>query len=283
MSHLFFNNSIIPSGELQLQSSNRSFRYGDGLFETILISEGKPVFIDLHLERLLAGMKLTGIEVPPGWDVKYFHSAIAQLAEVNNYKHARCRLTVWRGGGGNYLPELNQPELLIELTELNKSDYQLNATGLKVGDYTGMQKQIHPLSACKTANALIYVLAAKYAAENKFDDAVIYNSEGRVADAVSSNIFIFRSNAIFTPAANEGGISGVMRKVVISVCRKEGIPVNEIQMMPDDILKADEFFITNAIKGLNWVGSYGTRSYTNKFASDLLYILNEAKDSHTLD
>jgi branched-chain amino acid aminotransferase len=103
-----------------------------------------------------------------------------------------------------------------------------------------------------------------------------------VAAAVSSNIFVYKNNALYTPAFDEGGVNGIMQKIVIEVCRQEGIEVHEIRMNKEQLLAAEEIFITNAIIGLHWIGVYGKKTYTNKFATDLLYILNEQKDKHSL-
>lgn len=282
MASLFFNDSYIDNSALHLHADNRSFKYGDGLFETIFISNKKAAFLDLHLQRLKEGMELLQINIPEQWQIDFFQEKITALCVLNNFQHARCRLTVWRGGEGHYTPVSNDAQLLIELFRRPSGDYLLNAEGLHLGEYKGLPKPRHALSAHKTANALIYVLAAKYAHEQNVDDVVVLNDAGGIADCISSNIFLYRQNKLITPASNEGGVHGIMKKVVMYVCRMEGIEILEQQLKPDELENGNEIFLTNAIHGVQWIKKYRQRTYYNNFSKDLTYIINEAKDNATL-
>ncbi|MFI5172547.1 MAG: aminotransferase class IV, partial [Chitinophagales bacterium] len=251
-------------------------RYGDGLFETIFVSDQNPLFIDLHFNRLVAGMQMLEIDIPVEWNTDYFKNTIHELATRNNFQNARCRITVWREGEGFYLPQTNSASLLIELFSSVANEYILNEKGVVLGVFEKIPKPIHPLSVFKTANSLVYIMAAKFAREKKFDDVVILNNERRIADAVSSNILFLKNNQLHTPALNEGGIDGVMKKVIIELCRLENIVVNETQLTIKDLISADEIFLTNVISGIRWVGEFQNRKYGNKFSTDLIYIVNEA-------
>lgn len=279
---IYFNNDFIEADEFRLNSSNRSFRYGDGMFETILINQQIPLFIELHIQRLFSGMQLLGIEIPSDWNNNFFKNRIKSLAKINDLINARCRLTVWRDGEGFYNPVSNTPGLLIELTAYDKNEYVLNSAGIKLGVFDSMLKPLHPLSAVKTANALIYVLAAKYAAEQYYDDVVVLNQEGRIADTINSNLIIFKDSQLFTPAGNEGGVNGVMKKVIFGLCRLEGIIIHEKPLEIDELVSADEIFLTNVITGIMWIGEFRNKKYDNKFSTDLVYILNEAIRNNTL-
>lgn len=282
MPYSFFNNSVLLSEEITFDASNRSFRYGDGLFETIFVSAREPLFIHAHIGRLMAGMQMLRINISSDWNVDFFSTQIKLLAEKNNYDHARCRITVWRNGGGLYLPETNTAGLLIELSMMENEYYEINPSGIKLGLYKETPKMIHPFSALKSAHAMPYILASLYAREQNDDDVVILNNEGRLADATSSNIFIYRDRKLFTPAVTEGGVDGIMRKVVMALCRQEGIEVNETELMPDELLKAEEIFLTNAIQGIKWVESYRHKKFKNEFARDLIFVLNEQKNNNSL-
>ena len=277
-----FNNTFISSEDFKVNSSNRSFRYGDGLFETIFVSNQIPLFLPLHIQRLVRGMKFLHMNFPSNWTIDFFSNQICELTKKNNYKNARCRITVWRGGEGYYLPNSNQPELLIELTETENEYYILNQTGLKLGLFGEVPKMMHPISAFKTAQAMPYVLASLFAREQNFDDVVILNNEGRVADATSSNIFIYRDRKLFTPAIGEGGVDGVTKKVIITLCLLEGIEVSETKIESEDLLIADEIFLSNSINGIKWVESFQNKKYTNQFSTDLIFVLNEQKNNNTL-
>lgn len=279
---IYFNDNFINEEDLILRSTNRSFKYGDGLFETIFVADQNPLFIDLHFNRLCTGMNLLGIEIPQNWDNHSFKRIIIDLSKRNNLQNARCRITIWRAGDGLYFPLLNTAEFLIELSEHVKNEYELNPVGIKLGIFNEIPKLLHPLSAIKTANSLVYILAAKYASEQNLNDVVILNQEGRIADTISSNIFIFRNNQLFTPSVNEGGIDGIMKKIIIELCMLEGFGVNQEQLKLDDLNGADEIFLSNVISGIKWVSELHNKKYANKFSTDLVYILNEAIRNNTL-
>ncbi len=282
MNAVYFNGKIIPPDEVIITSSNRSFKYGDGLFETINVINQQPLFIDLHVNRLLAGLLVLGINIPDNWSEIFFKETITGLCKINKIQNARCRITVWREGEGFYLPQQNDAAILIELSPHDSELYNLNETGLRLGVFTELTKTANILSPYKTANSLIYVLAAKYAFEQKFDDVVVLNDRGRTADSIKSNIFIWRQSVLFTPALNEGGVDGVMKQVIFNLCRKEGITVNEIEMPLEMLLEADEIFLSNVMHGIKWVGEYTQKKYVNKFSKDLLYIINETNSNNSL-
>lgn len=282
MPYSFFNNTFIASEEFKIDSSNRSFRYGDGLFETIFVSNQIPVFIHLHIERLHKGMQFMQLHIPAEWTADYFAGFISELAKKNNYQNSRCRISVWRAGAGYYLPDSNQAEVLIELQALENENYILNTAGLKLGVYRDLPKMIHPFSAIKSAQSVPYILASLFAREQKLDDAVLVNTAGRVVDATSSNIFIYKERKLFTPANDEGGVEGIMRKVIIALCRMEGIEVIEKGIEVNELLYAEEIFLTNSISGIKWVESFQYKKYTNQFAKDLIFVLNEQKNNNSL-
>jgi branched-chain amino acid aminotransferase len=98
MAFVFYDDTFIQASNLNITSSNRLFKYGDGLFESIYISAKKPLFIEKHIQRLIAGMAALEILVPPTWNTAYFTTILTELIKKNNVLHARCRMTVCRSG-----------------------------------------------------------------------------------------------------------------------------------------------------------------------------------------
>ncbi len=277
-----YNGDFISAGTLHIPLSNRSLRFGDGLFETIFIADGKPAFFNLHYHRLSTGTDFLGIEMQPAWTEAFLFACIEELAARNQLHNARCRFFVWRGGAGLYAPETNAAEMVMELFPSEYGDYTLNTKGITIGVYEDALKSMDRIAEIKSANALISVLAAKYAREQKYDDVVVLNTDGRIAEATGSNIFLYKDKKLFTPSLTEGCISGVMRKVVIALCRKEGIEVVEGAISVKELAEAEEVFLTNAITGIRWVQTFRNARYQNSFATDLIYSINEAKNNHAL-
>ncbi len=282
MNAVYYNGKIIPPDEVIISSSNRSFKYGDGLFETINVINQVPLYIDLHINRLLGGLLALELNIPEIWTELFFKETITGLCKINKLQNARCRITIWRDGEGFYQPKINDAAILIEVSAQESEEYILNENGVRLGVFTNLTKTANILSPYKTANSLVYVLAAKYAIEQNFDDVVVLNDAGRVADSINSSVFVWRQSVLFTPSIKEGGVHGVMKQVIIDLCRKEGITVNEGELTLEMLLQADEVFLSNVIHGIKWVGSYQQKNYGNTFSKDLLYIINEANSNNSL-
>ena len=282
MNAVYYNGKIIPPDEVIISSSNRSFKYGDGLFETINVINQVPLYIDLHINRLLGGLLALEINIPENWNELFFKETITGLCKINKLQNARSRITIWRDGEGFYQPKINDAAILMEVSAQESKEYILNENGVRLGVFTNLTKTANILSPYKTANSLVYVLAAKYAVEQNFDDVVVLNDAGRIADSINSSVFVWRQSVLFTPSIKEGGVDGVMKQVIIDLCRKEEIPVNEGELPLEMLLQADEIFLSNVMHGIKWVGSYQKKNYANTFSKDLLYIINETNSNNSL-
>lgn len=274
MHFFYYNDNIVSESELKISPFNRAFRYGDGLFETLLVVNKNPVFIRYNLQRLLKGMDLLSFEIPKVWSDTYFSSAIQLLCDKNKLRNARCKISVWRSGDGLYSPEKNAPALLIELTKHPANTFALNTEGLTVGINENYLRLMHPLSSCKTANALHYVLAAKFAQAQKLDNVILMNTEKKLADAVGANIFLVMNNAVFTTLEMNGGVEGTMQKIICEHAAAWKIKLERIEMAKKELLMADEFFLTNAIHGVQWVKQFEEKTYQNTFSQKLITLLN---------
>lgn len=219
---VYFNNRYIPATTFAVNSGNRAFKYGDALFETLLIINKKTPLLNYNLQRLKKGMLLLGINFPDAWNIVFFEDIIASLTNELNLENGRCKITVWRDGGGLYKPEINDAALLIEITPITSPVLSFVQKDLRLGVYDDYPKMIHPLSACKTANALPYVLAAKFAAENQFDDVLLLNTDDLIADAISSNIVIVKNNSFYTTTTMNGGVEDAHATIYLRSCRRSG-------------------------------------------------------------
>jgi branched-chain amino acid aminotransferase len=119
------------------------------------------------------------------------------------------------------------------------------------------------------------VLASIYCRKSLFDDVLILNTKGRIIETVASNLFIMKNGEILTPARGEGQVNGIMRSIIISLCNEYKLTAKEILFTEDEVLNADEIFLTNVIQGIRWVERYKDKMYENKIASYLLQLLNE--------
>jgi branched-chain amino acid aminotransferase len=272
-----FNESIISSDHQIFTVSNRGFRYGDGLFESMRYMNGQLKFPDLHIDRVLKGMKILKLENSFHLDSWFLREKVEELARRNKIgPDARFRLTVFRDSGGLYSPESNKMAYVLECQSMDESQYTFNNKGLIIDVYDELTKSVNILSNLKTCNSLIYVLAGIFKNQYKLDEVMILNQHGFLCESISSNVFVVYDKKLYTPSLNEGCIGGVMRQVVMRLAIENGIELIEAQVNPDILNEADEVFITNAAKGIQWVMGYNSKRYFNemsKFLSEKLNLL----------
>lgn len=274
-----YNGELINGTELaNIAFSNRAFKFGDSLFETIRYSNKNILFLADHILRLKLSMPILKMKIPSYFSMDYFLKKISDLIYANNLqdKSARIRLTVFRKGSGQYYPDSNEVDFLIETDEIDNKNYLFPTQGLSIDIFNDILKPINRLSNLKTGNALIYVLAAINKDSMRLDDCLIINEKGNICEATSSNIFALKNNLLLTPPLSEGCVSGIMRKQIQKIAETKKILVIEKPFTPHTLIEADEVFITNTIQGPQWVRQFQSRVYEKKTITQIFVeALNE--------
>ena len=248
----------MPAGNAGLAVDNRAFRYGDGFFETIRVQNAELPLGPLHFERFFRTASVLGYRVPTLLTAGRLEREILQLAQKNKCsERARIRLTAWRGQGG-LLETEGGLDYCIECWPLPATTGQMNENGLVLGVYPDAQKNPDLLAPLKTANFLLYRLAALYAHRQRWNDAIVLNTRNQVCDTCIANIFWIKQGKLFTPALTDGPVAGVFRQYLL-----QQMPVTERSATIDDLLNADEVFLTNAIRGIRRVQSIGAKNFTS--------------------
>lgn len=270
---------LCGKGDKLFDTSNRVLKYGDGIFETIKLANGKLMFWEDHFNRLNKDAEYLGMEIS-GKDVAFWKKEVEKVIVKNYYKNARIRVIVYRDSPGLYTPMGNRLSFLIEGTRFDKPEYSFNSKGIKLGVFTRDQKGVSPLNNIKTTSALLFVLAGKYKKEQGLDDVIVLNTHGRVCESVSSNVFVVKDDTIYTPKLSEGCLDGVMRKQIIKAIHQKGLSFEESEVTLEDLSTADEIFLTNVMSGVQGVTEFqGKRlrdTYTINFQAHLENALLEA-------
>lgn len=275
--YICLNGEFHLSEEKMLSHRNRAFAYGDALFETIHCMGTAPQFFQNHWNRLSQGMEILKMKPDKDFSRKKIETYIEKLLNRNRiFKGARIRLTVFRNEGGLYTPEQNSISWLMESSSLDYEKYELNQKGLHIDIYDGIHKPINILSNLKTNNSLIFILAGIYRKENSLDECLVLNQYGRIAESISSNIFILLDEKLITPPLTEGCIAGTMRHTVIQLAMQLGYVVEERGILERNLIEAEEIFLTNAVQGIRWIAAYKDRRYFNFVVRKLVLALNEA-------
>lgn len=263
MSHLLFQDGqFFRDDKLLAGANSRGLRYGDGAFETMKVNAGQIQLGDWHMERLFAALELLQFNWPPYFTPTYLLNIIQQLVHRNGHSElARVRLMVYRGNGGLYDPENHYPHHIIQSWVLPAPNHQWNENGLVLGIHEAARKSMDVLANHKTNNYLSYILGALEAKKEKWNDALMLNTAGRICDATIANIFLVEKERIITPALEEGPVAGVMRRFLISRLKEQGRVVLEEPVSVERIMAAEELFLSNSIYGMRWVQSLGGSSY----------------------
>jgi branched-chain amino acid aminotransferase len=264
-----FDGQLLRSGAPLLTTANRSFRYGDGLFETMMVRDGSLCLGSYHFDRLFSGMQLLQLAVPTAFDRETLELQILALCQKNgNPHHSRVRMVVYRDEGASSSPIGPIPHYIIESWPL-PGELALNDKGLVIDVFPDGRKACDVLANLKSNNYLLYTLATLHAQKHALDDCLVLNSRDRLADSTIANLFYVSKGQFFTPPLSEGCVAGVMRRHLLENMPRVGFPVQEKIVTPEDLLNADEVFLTNAIKGIRWVGSFRTIKYSHQLTASV--------------
>jgi branched-chain amino acid aminotransferase len=261
---LFLDGHLIRQDKANLSVNNRSFRYGDGCFETIRVVNGQIKLAPLHFERLFTSIDALKFNKPSYMNAEWLEKNILEVVHKNGHqKLARVRVMIFRGDGGLYDPENHFPHHLIQSFNLGEATQELNQNGLTLGIYKEAKKSSDFFSMIKSNNYLPYVMAALWAKENNVNDAILLNHSDNIADTTIANVFIIKDGIIKTPAITEGPVAGVMRRYLIKTLREHNYEVQETTVTVADVLEASEVFLTSAIYGIKWVKQIDNSQYNN--------------------
>ncbi|WP_439151802.1 aminotransferase class IV [Winogradskyella sp.] len=274
-----FNGNMVSALQASLSFNNRGYKYGDALFETLKVVNGKIFFWEDHYFRLMASMRIMRMDIPMNFTMEYLEAEIVKTLEANELINtsARVRLNVDRGEGGKYLPNKNADVSFNILAEPhNNPFYTIDTDTLYTVDlYKDYFMSPGLLSGLKSNNKAIQVIGSIYAKENDFDNCLVLNTNKNVIEALNGNLFLIKGDKIKTPPLSDGCLKGVMRKQILEILSKDvNLFVEETSISPFELQKADELFITNVIKGIVPIRKYRKKSYGTDFAQSLIGKLN---------
>lgn len=273
-----FNNLdgfLSEKGDKLYDTSNRSMRYGDGIFETIKLVNGELMFWKDHYNRLFKGMKHLKLDTI-GKEEDFWKKEVEKVIVKNYFTNARIRIIVYRNSPGTYTPMGNRVGFLIEGTRFDKPNYMYSKEGLRLGLFEGDHKGMSPMNNLKTTSALLFVLAGVHKKETEVDDVVVLNAAGRVCETVSSNIFAVIDNKVITPKLSEGCLDGVMRKQIIKAIKQKEIDFEEGELTLEKLRSANEIFTTNSMAGVQGIGEFEGKSKDLSFVKELQSYLDSA-------
>ena len=270
-----FNGKLIDQKDSIFTIDNRAFKYGDAVFETLKVLDLKIIFLEDHYFRLMASMRMLRMEIPADFSLEYVESEVVKVLKSNGLiNKARVRLTVFRKDGGFYTPVVNDIDFVIQVSNLNvelKKKYEVDL-------YKDFYVQASLLSTIKTTNRLLNVVASIFAQENDLDSCILINDKKQLVEATHSNLFVVKGNTISTPALTEGCIKGVLRSKIIELLQKEDkYNIEEREISPFELKKADEVFLTNSIIYIQPVTHYRKKIFGTIVSSEIRDLLEKTE------
>lgn len=246
------NGKILSGGEAGIPVDDRSFRYGYGLFETMLLLDGAIRHEELHWARLERGLAALEFRLPARFAGTLRLEVGRLLARTAAAAAMRIRLQVTAGSGGYFDAADWKPFFVIECWPLPEWSPLPNENGLVIG-IAAARKEPGPYSEHKTTNALCYAMAAREAKRAGWNDAILLNAAGNLVESCISNVFVRHEGRLITPPLSDGCVDGVMRRVLLERFEGAGMPVFEESISPKMLSGVEGMFLTNAIRGISWV------------------------------
>lgn len=226
---------------------SRAFLFGDGLFETMVVQNGKIRFSIFHAERLLEGCRVLGFETST---LSSLEEIERQLRGLDLQGNLRIRWNVYRAGLGKYTPTTDRIEESLIIQEFQPAPLvKQNAYISK--DYFVPRS---PWSHCKTLNALPYVLANRQRKGLGMDEVILLDGQGYLSEAGSANLFWEKDGVVYTPSLECSCISGIGRKALLQFFESAAIRYEVGQFSQEQMSNADRVFVSN-VTGLSYIAS----------------------------
>lgn len=238
----YLNGKFVSEREAKISIFDRSYLYGEGVFETLRSYRGKPAFVEQHYQRLLKNAAQLNIAVPINFQT--FHETLLELLGKNQLQDAVIRLTL--SGIGDAFAQTRSLgtanlSIFVRSFERNEALYDtgvtLYASPTLVNDSTGV-------AGIKATSYLTKMIARQQAAEEKVYEVILRNHAGFWVEGSRTNLFIVKDEKIKTSATTEGLLPGVTRDVVLNLIQANDFVCEETKLNDQDLLTADEIFIT---------------------------------------
>jgi branched-subunit amino acid aminotransferase/4-amino-4-deoxychorismate lyase len=270
---LLHNFQPVKEEEFNLSYLNRAFQYNDGLFDTLIFTDGRIRFLHDHLGRLRRALGVLGLVLPEAWlGEALWQQQVAGLIRENaiTAPAIRIKANIWRQAGGLFTPESDQGEILLTVA----AQAELPSIIGQAGFIHSAPVPYSPFSFFKGPYALHYVQAGREKKRAGWEEGILLDAQGHVSEALVSNIFWLKDQVLYTPALETGCIAGIMRLNVLRACQMLRLEVREGLFKEAELLSADLVFTSN-VTGLRVIQAIGdvrfeTSSFTYKQLKEMV-------------
>lgn len=244
MEKVFLNDKLIDTDKACISATDSGFLYGAGLFETMRSYDGVVFALKDHLDRLFASAGALSINNP--YDKEYLTDAIYKVLEGNKLTDARLRLTLSNGPMAG-AEEQRTSTLLITATKLQPYPGEYYKKGVMVILSPSRQNTFEPTCGHKTTSYFSRMITLNMAHQQRAAEALWFTTDNRLAEGCVSNVFVVKDSVIYTPGIETPVLAGIARKTIFEIASTNSIKLVEKDLFIDDVLGADEIFLTNVI------------------------------------
>lgn len=243
---VFLEGRVQDLGEARVPVTDHGFLFGDSIFETLRALEGRCAFVATHLARLRRSAQACRLGVP--WSDAELGDALHEVLAASGESDAAMRLVVTRGSGPLEADptRCTEPRLVIFARARTPIAPEHLENGAPLIVARGSVSAPGPHA--KTGNYLASVLALAQAREKGAFEALILNTAGRVTECAGSNVFAVIEGSVVTPHVDEGLLEGIARANVLDLCAEAGLPVDVRELELEELVSADEAFLTSTLK-----------------------------------
>lgn len=265
MATIILNNKIVPAEDPCIRYNDRGFTLGHGLFETILVKKCTLPALDYHWQRLNTSAPIVGITLP--FTYQKLESMLKALI-VNNHledKIAGARVTITHGESERGILPVKAPQASFLISVFECAPHVDKPYSACI---VNTRKNEHTASArVKSISYLDNILAKQEAMSRSYDEAILLNTSSNIADGAISNIYIVKNGKIFTPPIADGALPGVVRSILLTEF-KHLFQIIEKTISPEELIDADEVFLTNALMGVKSVGRVNEKEFSSFVVSN---------------
>jgi branched-chain amino acid aminotransferase group I len=284
---IHLNGQLLPCSEAKLSPFDHGFLFGYGLFETMRAYNGHIFRLDSHLTRLRRSAKSIGLTdsiLTTDEGTQSLKAACMATLKANKLKDARVRLTV-SAGEGDMTPDpstCSSPTVLITTQNLVPLPPEKYESGFKAAVSSLRRNSQSPLSRLKSTCYVENMLARTAARDAGCDEAIFLNEQGYLAEGSTTNIFLVSRGELITPCFESGVLPGITREAVLDIARCSNIKATERWVDLNELVEAQEAFVTNSILELMPLVSIEGRPIGSgkpgKLTRDLLFAYRKLVD-----
>jgi len=248
---VYIDGELVPKSQAKISVFDHGFLYGDGVFESILVTNGVAFKLKEHIDRLYDSAKAICLDIP--MSKEEMMKTVVDVVRANGFRDAYIRLIVTRGVGDLGLDprKCQRPTIVIVVDKIKLYDEEAWSKGLTAIISSVRRDRVDATThEVKSMNYLNNILAKLEANAVGADEAIMLDDRGFVSEGTADNVFIVKNGVIYTPPRTCGALPGITRARVIELAEELGYKVVEKDVTPAELWTADEVFLTGTAAGI---------------------------------